>query len=122
MSFISILKTIGTDAEKVMAAAAPMVGAFNPAAGALMTMVSAGVVQAEQLFPEPQSGPRKKNLVMTNFESAIPLIQLGIQIDGGAVVNSADFTTKASDVVDKLSAYLESVAALTAVVQAAKTK
>ena len=59
---------------------------------------------------------------MTNFESAIPLIQLGIQIDGGAVVNSADFTTKAGDVVDKLSAYLESVAVLTAVVQAAKTK
>lgn len=47
MSFISVLKTIGEDIEKGITAAAPIIGAFVPGVGAILTEIATVIADLE---------------------------------------------------------------------------
>lgn len=52
---------------------APVVSAFNPAAGSLMALICTSVIKAEAAYPAPQSGAAKKAAVMDNLMQALNL-------------------------------------------------
>lgn len=74
MSFLSILKTIGTDVEKGVAVATPFISvaaSFIPG-GSIASTVLSSVVAAEQLVTTPSSGTQKKSIVTSIINTIHP--------------------------------------------------
>ena len=87
MSFLSILKTVGTDALKglgvvtgVAQAAAPIAGiVLGPAASAILTKINSAVVGAELLITGAQQGAAKQASVATTVAAELPTLDAVIQ-------------------------------------------
>jgi hypothetical protein len=74
MSFLSILKKIGTTAESITKAAVPfepLIAAAVPN-GTLVDAVLNGVVVAETLIPQAAAGAQKKAVATALVQSAAP--------------------------------------------------
>jgi hypothetical protein len=110
MSFLSVFKGIGkgllgvvTKLDDAALMAAPIVTAFNPAAGALLTMIGQAVAKAEATITSPKSGADKLKMVQSEV---LPTIYWAFQIAGKPVPpDIMDKITKVTNgMVDVLNA------------------
>ena len=93
MSFVSILKTVGTDVLKglgvvtgVAQVAAPIAGiVLGPAASAILTKINSAVVGAELLITGAQQGVAKQASVATTVAAELPTLDAVIQEMGAGV-------------------------------------
>lgn len=79
MSFLSIMKTIGSDALKVLGVATtvaePIVGiALGPAASAIMTKINSAVVGAEAIIAGVSQGVAKQQSVASIVSTSLPTL------------------------------------------------
>lgn len=75
MSFLSIMKTVGKDALLGANAAAPALNLFAPGIGSAIGGLTSLVITAENKFPDPKSGPQKKDWVLTAVQVGLPFFQ-----------------------------------------------
>jgi len=89
MSFLSILKTIGTDALKIEPIAAAAVSLVNPALANLMNGISGkiqgAVTNAELTITQAKSGGIKADAVVADFESGLSIAQEVLAAEGKAI-------------------------------------
>lgn len=89
MSFLSILKTIGTDALKIEPIAAAAVSLVNPALANLMNGISgkiqSAVTNAELTITQAKSGGVKADAVVADFESGLSIAQEVLAAEGKAI-------------------------------------
>jgi hypothetical protein len=116
MSFISVLKTIGTDALKVLgvttSVASSVAGiALSPAAAAILGKINSAVVGAEALIQGAQQGAAKKESVTQILLSEIPTLEQVIQQFGSGTTFDP---TALSNAIDASVANYNAIAALVA--------
>lgn len=87
MSFLPVLKTIGTDIEKGIAVAAPIVGAFNPAAGPILSEVSQIILALEAQGSSTTLTPEQISTVIQQV-SAAQAIKQSLGVSTGASTSS----------------------------------
>ncbi len=120
-SFLHIFHVIEHDAAVGLGVAAPVIGIFNPAAGALAQTLSGSILRAEQLFADPtkKQGPDRKQFVLDEITNAMPLIRLGLQLAGKDLDPSLS-PQVISDGVDGLVAALNALSKLSQSLQTVK--
>lgn len=91
MSFWTKLAGIFHTVEVVGAKAGPIVGAINPAAGAVLGAAVSAIVAVEQLYP-PQTGPDKKAAVTAVAQATAAAH--GVEIDKAGLSATIDALVK----------------------------
>ena len=96
MSFLSILKTVGTDllgvsktvvadVENNAPAISAALSALNPAAGAIFNTVTSSITAAEQYFSTPKSGAQKLTYVLGDFSQGLAIAQQVLALNGSTL-------------------------------------
>jgi hypothetical protein len=119
MSFKSVLQSVEKGlgiAVKDVQVISPLVSELYPPAGAILSVSSALVMDAEKLFPDPTPGADKKQNVMSEISAALPLLQAGLSLSGVKLQITPEFTGVVSDVVDDVVKLLNDLSKLKAVI------
>jgi len=122
MSFISVLKKIGSGFGKVLGAvepvlsvAAPVISAWNPGIGAMLTTIDSLVTGVEGMVTTAKQGNLKKQTVTQIALSELPQLQAVIDQFG---TNVQIPQTELSDLIDASVALYNKAALLTLAIEA----
>lgn len=110
MSFISILRRIGTVALGIEHIASPLVGALVPGAGPAMVVldsifahVQTAIVTVEANNPVTAAGPQKADAVVADFQAGLDVTNQVLALEGKTLTYDGALLQKA--IADQVSAY-----------------
>ena len=123
MSFLTIFENVAEETVRILGpaakAAGPVVTAFNPVAGLIVTLAGDLLIEAEVAFPQPKSGNAKKAYVMQKSAQSLEFFSAGVRSMGGHV-DDAKIRDLYSQYVDNCVAHWNNLAAIQAGYTAAK--